>query len=107
MAQSNPPRADVKALPTPAEIDTTAPQTARERPDGPTAGLPDPDAALDVYYAAMACLHQWLTWLLAEVERVNGPVSAQLLADDLKARLAAVERAGAASPPIPLGDQRG
>jgi hypothetical protein len=73
-----------------------APQTARKSPDSLTAGLPDPDAALDVHYAVLTCLHTWMTWLLADLERVNGPVSAQLLADELKARLAEMERAGAA-----------
>src|SRR5262249_9043627 len=70
------------------------PHTSRQT--APTVGLPDPDAALDVFYVAVACLHTWMTWLLAEGERVNGPVSAQLLADELEARLGGLGRAGAA-----------
>jgi hypothetical protein len=58
--------------------------------------MTDPDATLDVYYAAMACVRSWLHQLVGDLERVNGPVSAQLLVDDLKARLAELERAGAA-----------
>jgi hypothetical protein len=45
----------------------------------------------------MACLHSWLQRLVGDLERVNGPVSAQLLVDDLKARLAELEQTGSLS----------
>jgi hypothetical protein len=57
--------------------------------------MTDPDATLDVYYAAMACVRSWLQHLVGDLERVNGPVTAQVFADDLKAKLADLERAGA------------
>src|SRR5262249_16094066 len=67
--------------PPPAEIDPMALPAARELPAGPTGQPADPDAALDAYYAVLACLHGWLQQLLAELEQVNGPVTAQVLAD--------------------------
>src|SRR5262249_25245811 len=60
----------------------------------PMADLTVPDASWDAYYAAVACLHTWLGQLVRDVGRVNGPVSAQLLVDDLKARLAELEQTG-------------
>jgi hypothetical protein len=53
-------------------------------PPGPT----DPDTALDIYPAEVACRRARLGRLVRHWERVNGPVSAQLPADDLKAQLA-------------------
>jgi hypothetical protein len=42
----------------------------------------------------LACLRTWLQWLLADLECGNGPMTAQVLADNLEARLAELERAG-------------
>jgi hypothetical protein len=56
--------------------------------------LRDPDAALDAHHPVVAWLRQWLKRLPADLERVNGPVSAQVLADDLKAKLGETEGAG-------------
>jgi hypothetical protein len=83
------------AQPTPTEIDTMALPAAREPPNGPTAALTGPDATLDVYYAAVACLHSWLQCLVRDLETVNGPITAQVLANEMKARLAELERADA------------
>jgi hypothetical protein len=54
----------------------------------PIVGLPDPDATLVAYFAVLARLRRWIGQLLADLERVNGPLTAQVLADGLKARLA-------------------
>jgi hypothetical protein len=40
-------------------------------------------------------LRAWLHQLLADLQRVNGPITAQVLADEMKVKLAELERAGA------------
>jgi hypothetical protein len=61
---------------------------------GPTLpmGLMVPEAALAAYQAAIDGLHHWLRRLVRDLERVNGPVTAQILANDLKAKLVEADK---------------
>jgi hypothetical protein len=87
------------APPTASEIDKMASLAAWELPGSPDwADLAVPDASWAAFYASVDCLHDWLRQLLADLQRVNAPITAHMLADDLVAnlapKLAELERAG-------------
>jgi hypothetical protein len=95
----------VCAPPAPWWSTTNVPRKSTEWPFKPHAsrktaptpvGLPDPDAAMDVFHAVLACLRTWLNQVLADLERVNGPPAAHAGAEGLRARLAELERVGEA-----------